>query len=107
MPLAHNVFFSLHDSSEAGRAKLIKACQTYLTGHPGLTYFACGTLTPDLARPVNDRDFDVALHTVFATRADHDVYQTAPRHLQFIEENKADWAKVRVFDSDVEEAPGA
>ena len=42
---------------------------------------------------------DVALHVVFDSRDAHDAYQTAPRHLQFIEENRADWAKVRVFDS--------
>jgi len=53
-------------------------------------------------RPVNDQDFDVALHLVFANRADHDMYQDAPRHLKFVEENKADWAKVRVFDSIIE-----
>ncbi|WP_435022376.1 Dabb family protein [Tundrisphaera sp. TA3] len=102
--LAHNVYFSLHQPTEANRAKLIAAMKTYLNNHPGLVFFACGVLTPDLARPVNDRGFDVALHTVFATRADHDAYQVAPRHLQFIAENKADWAQVRVFDSDVESA---
>ncbi len=102
--LAHTVFFSLNDPSEANRAKLVKACRIYLTGHPGLVFFACGTLNPDLARPVNDRDFDVALHMVFATREDQDAYQVAPRHHRFIDENKADWAKVRVFDSDVETA---
>jgi hypothetical protein len=42
------------------------------------------------------------LHVVFENRAAHDAYQTAPRHLKFIEENKATWKKVRVFDSDVE-----
>ncbi len=102
--LAHNVFFALHDRSEAGRGKLLKACRTYLTGHPGVAFFACGTIEPELTRPVNDRDFDVSLHLVFATREDHDAYQVAPRHHQFVEENKADWAKVRVFDSIVETA---
>ena len=28
-----------------------------------------------------------------------DVYATAPRHIDFINENKDSWAKVRVFDS--------
>ena len=51
---------------------------------------------------VNDRDFDVALHVVFDTPANQDIYQTAPMHLKFIEEEKANWAKVRVFDSMVE-----
>jgi hypothetical protein len=33
--------------------------------------------------------------------ADHDAYQQHPRHIQFIEENKPSWKKVRVFDSEV------
>ena len=55
-----------------------------------------------LRAPVNDRDFDVALHIVFKDRAAHDQYQDAPRHKQFIDENKDNWKKVRVFDSEVE-----
>ena len=50
---------------------------------------------------MNDTDFHVALHVVFASREAHDVYQTHPRHLQFIAENKDSWKQVRVFDSNV------
>ena len=98
--LVHNVYFALHDNSPAAKQALLDACQKYLTNHPGTTLFACGTLTPDLARPVNDRDWDIGLHVVFADRAAHDTYQQHPRHVQFIDENKASWKKVRVFDSD-------
>lgn len=98
--LAHMVYFTLKDGAPAEVDKLIAACRKYLTDHPGTTFFAVGT-PADLARPVNDRDFHVALQVVFDRRAAHDAYQTAPRHLQFIEENKANWAKVRVFDADV------
>ncbi|MGD0899572.1 MAG: Dabb family protein, partial [Thermoguttaceae bacterium] len=97
--LAHNVFFSLNDNSDAAKQKLVAACKKYLSGHPGTVFFAAGTLARDLDRPVNDRDFDVGLHVVFKTKADHDRYQQAPAHLKFIEENKAGWKKVRVFDS--------
>jgi len=100
--LAHNVFFTLHKSSPEARTKLEQACRKYLTGHPGTVFFACGELEPTLQRPVNDRAFDVGLHIIFATKADHDAYQVHPRHLQFIEENKADWKQVRVFDSTVD-----
>jgi hypothetical protein len=100
--IAHNVYFSLHDPSDASKAKTINSAKTHLTGHAGVLFFAVGDLAADLARPVNDLDFDVALHVVFATRQDHDIYQEAPRHHKFIEECKADWAKVRVFDSNVD-----
>lgn len=94
------VYFSLKDNSPLEVEKLLAACRKYLSNHPGTTFFAVGR-PADLARPVNDREFDVALQVVFDNRAAHDAYQTAPRHLQFIEENKANWAKVRVFDADV------
>jgi hypothetical protein len=97
--LCHNVYFSLKDNSAAETEKLVAACKKYLSGHPGEVFFAAGTLVKDLDRPVNDRDFDVALHIVFKDRAAHDQYQDAARHKQFIEENKANWKKVRVFDS--------
>jgi quinol monooxygenase YgiN len=98
-PLVHNVYFSLKDKSPAARDALLAACRRHLTDHPGTVFFAVGTLS-DLDRPVNDRGFDVGLHIVFRDRAAHDAYQTHPRHLQFIEENKAGWSQVRVFDSD-------
>jgi hypothetical protein len=100
MMLAHNVFFSLNDPTPANRQKLVDACKKYLSNHPGTVFFAAGTVA-DFDRPVNDRDFDVGLHLVFKDHASHDAYQTAPLHEQFIAENKADWKKVRVFDSNV------
>jgi hypothetical protein len=102
--LAHDVYFTLHEPSPAARAKLVAACKKYLTGHPGEVFFAAGALCEDLRRPVNDVAFDVALHVVFKTMADHDAYQVAPRHATFIDENKATWKTVRVFDSVVETA---
>ena len=99
--LAHMVYFTLKDRSPAAIEKMVQACQTYLKGHPGEVFFAAGKLVPDLTRPVNQTDFDVALHVVFDGREAHDAYQQAPRHTQFIEENKPNWAKVRVFDADI------
>jgi len=100
--LAHNVFFSLKDPSEPAKQRLLDACKKYLTPHEGIVFFACGTMAPDLNRPVNDRDFDVALHIVFRTKDDHDGYQEAPLHHRFVDENKENWKRVRVFDSVLE-----
>ncbi len=101
--LAHNVYFALNESTPANRDKLIAACKKYLADHPGVVFFAAGTVS-DLDREVNDRDWDVGLHVIFKDRASHDAYQTAPKHLEFIKENKATWKKVRVFDTDAEGA---
>ena len=100
---AHDVYFSLKDNSSPAKEKLIAACKKYLTDHPGTVSFAVGPLAGEMKREVNDRDFDVALHLVFKSKAAHDQYAEAQRHLKFIEENKDNWKKVRVFDSYVEE----
>lgn len=102
--LVHNVYFTLKNGAAENRKKLLQAIGKYLTGHPGTVFFASGLVEDSLQRPVNDRNFDVGLHIIFASKADHDVYQVHPRHLQFIEENKADWKQVRVFDSAAEQA---
>ena len=83
------------------RVQLRRAVE-HITANPGIVFFTCGKREPELAREVNDRDFDVALHVVFTDRAAHDAYQNDPTHNQFIAEMKQNWAKVRVFDSLVE-----
>lgn len=97
--VAHNVFFSLNDSSEQKVQELVDACHKYLKVHPGVLFFAAGKLGEEFQREVNDRDFDVALHVYFEDKAAHDVYQTAEDHLTFINEQKDNWKQVRVFDS--------
>jgi len=100
--VVHNVYFTLNDNAPANVDALVAACRKYLVNHDGVVFFAVGTVA-DLDRPVNDRGFDVGLHVVFADRAAHDKYQTAPDHLKFIDENKATWKQVRVFDTDAEQ----
>ncbi|MDB4810034.1 Dabb family protein [bacterium] len=96
--LAHHVFFTLKDRSDEAIETLLAACKKHLDNHDGLVGFSVGVRDRELDRPVN-HDFDVSLHCIFADRAAHDVYQTAERHLQFIEENKENWAGVKVCDS--------
>ncbi len=100
--LAHNVYFTLKDRTDESRNALIAGCREHLTGHPNVRFFACGTLASELNRPVNDRDFDVALHLVFDDQEAHDRYQDSARHTRFVDENQSLWARARVFDSIVE-----
>jgi hypothetical protein len=100
--IVHDVYFTLKESTPENKKKLVNACKKYLAKHPGTVFFAAGTLADDLKRPVNDRDWDVGLHIVFQDRAAHDKYQDADLHKQFINENKDDWKKVRVFDTTAE-----
>ena len=104
MILAHDVYFTLDDDSPEARRRLVTACRTHLTGYAGCVFFSVGTMAPELDRPVNDRDFAVALHVYFENQASHDAYQAHPRHARFIEEVSGNWKTVRVFDSWVETA---
>jgi hypothetical protein len=97
--LAHIVYFTHRENSPARVEELLAACRHYLTGHDGTDYFSVGSLVPDLQREVNQRDFDVALHVIFADRQSHDLYQVSDRHQEFIALNRDNWSQVRVYDS--------
>jgi hypothetical protein len=98
--LAHMVFFTLKDGSSEAREKFMASCEKYLTDHEGVEFFAIGTQTDDVVEPgVGIKDFDVSLHVIFASKELEAKYLVHPRHLEFVEKNKADFAKVRVFDS--------
>ncbi|MEQ8210046.1 MAG: Dabb family protein [Lacipirellulaceae bacterium] len=97
-PLTHSVYFTLKDRSPESRDQFLAACNEFLTGHPGCTHCTIGTLAEKYDRPVNDRDFDVAVVAVFESEAAHDTYQVSDRHKQFLAEQAANWSQVRVFD---------
>ena len=99
---AHNVFFTLNDDSPAQAETLVRECYEYLKGTDGVVAFSAGTRAAGYERDVNDVQFQVSLHMVFADRRSHDAYQSAPRHMEFVSRNKANWKKVRVFDSSIE-----
>ncbi len=100
--IAHMVYFKLKDNSPEAKKKLVEACKKLLDKHEGTVYFSAGARAEELDRDVNDRDWDVGLHLVFKDKAAHDKYQDHPRHKQFIDENKDNWSKVRVFDAVVQ-----
>jgi hypothetical protein len=97
--LSHDVFFTLKDASDSAVENLIEDCYTYLKDHPGVIYFSAGRLVSEHNRDVNITDFHVGLHVVFASKSYHDQYQDAEQHKIFIDRNKANWAKLRVFDT--------
>jgi hypothetical protein len=102
---AHDVYFTLNESTPETRQQLVEACQTYLSGHDGTVFFATGTRATGKTRDVNDEDFDVSLHLYFRDEAAHDAYQEHARHKAFIEKMSSNWKTVRVFDSRVRTGP--
>jgi hypothetical protein len=103
--LAHSVFFTLKDRSPESRARFVASCEKYLTGHEGVLSFSVGTIAEDVVEPPSDREFDVALLVVFRDKHANETYQKSPRHQEFVAENKAKFAKVRVFDTYQSQAP--
>ncbi|MHB1557659.1 MAG: Dabb family protein [Isosphaeraceae bacterium] len=100
-PLAHMVFFGLKDHSQESRERFIASCEKYLADHEGTQYFSVGMIAEDedVQEPVSVKDFDIALHVVFENKAAKAKYLKSERHQKFVDENRASFANVRVFDS--------
>ncbi|HEY3328937.1 MAG TPA: Dabb family protein [Capsulimonadaceae bacterium] len=92
----HNVYFWAADASAA--AKIAEGCAKHLAGIPGVLRLNLGK-PAGTDRAVVDNSYGVALLVEFADRAAHDVYQDHADHHAFIDECKAYWTKVQVYDS--------
>ena len=97
--VGHMVFFELKDKSAESKKKLVDACYKYLKNHDGVLYFSAGPRAEDVKEPVSAADWDVALHIVFKDKAALNKYGPHPDHRKFIDENKANWKGVKVYDS--------
>ena len=96
----HSVYFSLKNPSVEECRKLVSECDRWLKDHEGCVFYDAGVRAEAYMRPSNDKDFHVALLLVFEMAAHHDMYQVAERHKAFIAANNANWAQIRVFDSE-------
>jgi hypothetical protein len=97
MFIHHVNFFLKAGSGDEVAKQLIADCRKYLSDIPTVRQLWAGppAMTP---RDVVDNSYDVGLCVIFDDTSGHDVYQTHPRHDEFIERNKAHWAKVIVRD---------
>ena len=98
-PLAHMVFFTLKDHSKESVDAFVQDCEKYLTKHEGAVYFSLGKRAEDVEEGPSVKDFDVALHVVFADRKYRDKYLASPRHDEFVAAIVPRMEKARVFDS--------
>jgi hypothetical protein len=94
----HAVYFWLRpDLTDDERARFAANLQTLAT----IPSKGCYIGTPSSTdRPVIDRTYTWALVLLFADLAEHDAYQVHPVHQQFVAENKALWASVKIYDSE-------
>jgi hypothetical protein len=96
----HHVYFWLNnpDSKEdkdkliAGLRKLAVTAKTIQQHHIGLP--------STTNRDVIDRSYAVSWMLFFKNKAEQDIYQTDPAHLNFIKECSSVWKKVIVYDSE-------
>ncbi len=98
-PYAHMVFFTLKDGSKESVEAFVAVCDKYLSKHEGSKYYSLGTMAEDSNEPVSVKDFHVALHSVFESKAACNNYLVSERHKAFLGEVKDKFEKVRVFDS--------
>jgi hypothetical protein len=94
----HHVYFWLKTGAPAAaKAQLAADCRTLLAKIPNVKHLWAGppAMTP---RDVVDNSYSIGLAVVLPDRSAHNVYQTHPLHLEFIERNKSHWERVRVFD---------
>ncbi len=94
----HTVLFWLKDgTTDSEKKALIKDCKDLLGSIATVQYLAAGE-PAGTPREVVDNSFDVGLVVHFEDSAGHEVYQTADKHLEFIERNKDIWERVQVYD---------
>jgi hypothetical protein len=93
--IAHNVFFTLHDNSEAAVHAMIDDCHADISPLPGIVFFAAGTAAD------SNGGYDVALHVVFKDRKAFDTYLSATKHVEFMRKYGDNWKDVLAYDSEV------
>ena len=86
--IMHSTYFKLQPGSLPDtRESYMSACREYLSSSQGMLSFWVGERDEDMQRPVNDLDFDVAMHQVFENKASFEQYNSKdPRHEQFVME---------------------
>ncbi len=96
--LTHQVYFWLKEpQNQESQIQLKEGLEKLLTIetiHSG----SIGVPAATEAREVVDHSYSFAYHTNFETLQDHEVYQTHPIHLEFVENCQHLWERVQVYD---------
>ncbi|MFP6872809.1 MAG: Dabb family protein [Verrucomicrobiales bacterium] len=94
--MIHNVYFWLEEDANE---------EKFETGAKSLLDIgvvergSVGKLAGTPERPVTDKSFHYHLSLQFASIEDHNAYQNHPSHHAFVENCKALWNRVVVYDS--------
>ena len=97
--LVHTVYFYLKPNTpKAAVEQLVADCRTILTKIPTVRQLFAGVPAGTAERDVIDNSYAVGLTVLFDDLAAHNIYQDHPLHHDFINRNKAHWARVQVYD---------
>ncbi|MEZ4828120.1 MAG: Dabb family protein [Bacteroidia bacterium] len=92
----HHVFFWLEEGADL---EALREGVESLEAVDEIYSIHIGEAVPS-ERDVVDDSFDLSLLLVFESKEDHDIYQTHPVHLQFVEECSQLWKRVVVYDAE-------
>jgi hypothetical protein len=95
----HSVYFWLKSDLSAAEIQQFEKSVRTLLEIKSMRQGWIGT-PASTRRPVIDHTYSFSLTTVFDDLDGHDAYQIDPVHLKFVEENKARWTKVLIYDSE-------
>jgi hypothetical protein len=93
----HVVIFWTDPAKPDAQDEVIAGAKKYLATIPNLVSFQVGKMSPS-HRTVVDQSYQVGLCIQFENKKAQDEYQEHPLHLEFIEQCKANWTKVVVYD---------
>jgi hypothetical protein len=96
--LVHHVLFWLKADTTAEQKVSFRAGLESLEKVESIKSIIIGTPAP-ISRAVVDDTYSFSLNIVFEDLAGHDVYQTHPVHLAFLDANRQYFEKVVIYDA--------
>lgn len=95
----HMVFFWMKDPEDTKTIKqFMNGTETFFKQVEVIKTYHIGT-PAGTPRDVVDSSYQVSLVVTFDSKEDQDVYQAHQAHLDYIEQYKALWERVQVYDS--------
>ena len=98
--LIHTVIFWLRPELDASQREAFRReGLESLRVIPSVGSLHIGSPAPIPPRPVVDASYSFALTILFADVAAHDAYQAHPIHRAFVDNFKARWERVQIYDA--------
>ncbi|WP_162342178.1 Dabb family protein [Cyclobacterium salsum] len=97
--IVHQVFFWLHHPEKDMQA-VWEGCKK-IASTKSVKDYQLGKPAGTTRREVVDHSFHISLTVYFDNLEAHDLYQTDPIHLAFVDDHKDKWSQVKVYDFEV------